>query len=325
MRIKLWGVRGSIATPLGPEDYRHKLHGVLRHAVEAGLKDSSEESLDKFIADLPHDLRYIYGGNTTALTVSTEAMDAPVIVDCGTGIRALGDELMAGPCGKGQGVLRIFLTHTHWDHIQGLPFFKPLFIPGNEIHFYSPMEDLKSRLIRQQMDYFFPIAFEAMGATKHFHHLKETDAPTDLGDGLTVDFHPLKHPGGSFAYRFRRDKHTFIFATDAEFTGEDLASIGDYTDFFNEADLMILDAQYSLDEAFGKFDWGHTSNTMAVNCGVKWKLRNLVLTHHEPAYSDSKLFANFQHAVEHKNNMKAELPRLHLAREGMVFRLGRRP
>ncbi len=321
MLVKLWGVRGSIASPLSQAEYHDKLVGVLEHAMESGLPDRSPAAIRAFLDSLAPDLRFIYGGNTTCTTVSLEGAEVPWIIDCGTGIRALGDELMNGPCGRGQGIVRIFLTHTHWDHIQGLPFFKPLYVPGNQVHFFSPIDDLRARLNRQQLDIFFPVPFESMGAEKHFHRLEDGTA-LELDGGVRVDFHPLKHPGGSFAYRFSGKTGTFIFATDAEFTGDDLAHLEEYSSFFRDADLMVLDAQYSLDEAFSKFDWGHTSNTMAVNCGTAWRVKNLVLTHHEPAYRDRRLYETFQAAVEHKQQLGKSAPRLFLAREGMTFRLG---
>ena len=317
MIVELWGVRGSIAAPLRNDEYRQKLHGVLRHAMEKGLP--APDSIDDFIKELPMDLRYVFGGDTTCISITTDS-EIPYIIDCGTGIRPLGDQLMGGECGKGRGGVSIFQTHTHWDHIQGLPFFKPLYIPGNEMHFYSPFEDIETRISRQMLDQYFPMSFEATASKKNFHVL--TEETIVMPDGTTVDWHPMKHPGGSFAYRFRKNGRTFIFATDAEFTGEDLEKPGYQTDFFMNADLLILDSQYSLDEAFSRFDWGHTSFTMAVNCGIRWNVKNLVLTHHEPAYSDSHLYENFRQAIEHRNYMKTDLPRLFIARQGMKFRLG---
>ena len=320
-RLKLWGVRGSIPTPLGQTEYRHKLHGVLQHAVNAGLNNTSSEKLDEFIKNLPHDLRYIYGGNTTCVSVKKDESDDVLILDSGTGIKLIGDELMNGPCGRGEGDVKIILTHTHWDHIQGLPFFKPMFIPGNTIHFYSPLEDIQSRLKQQQNSAFFPISLEEMMATKVFHHLKDNE-PFEI-NGLKVDFHPLKHPSGCYAYRIRENNYTFIFATDAEFTGDDMDEIEKGSSFFHKADLLLIDSQYSLDESFNKFTWGHTSNTMAVNCGVKWRIKNLVLIHHEPAHSDSRLYENYRNAIEHKILMDTDRPRLFLGHEGMTFRVGK--
>ncbi len=322
MLVKLWGVRGSIATPLRNAEYREKLQGVLRSAIDAGLGAGSD--IDAFIDRLPASLGRVYGGDTTCVTVNTRAQDPILIVDCGTGARALGDELMNGPCGRGEGEVFFFFTHTHWDHIQGLPFFKPLYIPGNVIHFCSPIENLESRLVRQQIDMFFPMPFEATASRKYFYTLKES-APFEARDGSMVDFFPLKHPGGSFAYRFRQGNKRFIFATDAEFTGQDLERKDDQYEFFEDADLLVMDAQYTLDDHFTKFDWGHTSVTMAVNCAVRWRVKNLALTHHEPSYTDARLLDNLSVALDHLSALGVKSgPRIVMAREGMQFQLGAR-
>lgn len=316
MVITLLGVRGSLPTPLKNEEYWKKIRQIVLRAARERIAESQVED---FIQNLPDDLRFVTGGETTCCSVALEGLDFPVIVDGGTALRALGDELMKGPCGKGQGELHILITHTHWDHIQGLPFFKPAYIPGNRIHFYSPLPDLQDRLIYQQTERFFPMPFMATASEKIFHTLTE---PFTLA-GCTVDYRALKHPGGCFAYRFRTKNRTFIFATDAEFTGSDLELGGEnpYQDFFQDADLVVLDAQYTLDESFAKFDWGHTSYTMAVNCAARWRVKNLALTHHEPAYSDEKILENFHLAVEHRDLLKTTLPAIHLAREGLTFRL----
>jgi phosphoribosyl 1,2-cyclic phosphodiesterase len=320
MQIKLWGVRGSLPSPTSNDEYSKKITRILDLAVKAGLRNSS--GIPEFLKSLPDDLRYVYGGNTTCISVTSNSGKI-YILDCGSGIRLLGYELMKGPCGSGKGVLDIFMTHYHWDHIQGLPFFTPLYIKGNVLNFHSPYKDQKKYLTEQMAAPYFPAVFESTESTKEFIHLDvKNRTPIKLEDDLFVDFFPLKHPGGSFAYRFKQAGKTFIFATDAEFTGEVFEKGHDTTyEFFQFADLLIIDSQYTLDESFVKFDWGHTSYTMAVNCGLRWKAKNLVMTHHEPSYSDAKLHENYQAAIEHGENCKNETTRIYIATEGMTFNL----
>ena len=239
----------------------------------------------------------------------------------GTGARLLGDRLLGKEFGRGAGAIEIFITHTHWDHIQGLPFFKPLYIPGNELKFHSPYGNLEERFVKQQEQEFFPVPFHLMGSTRAFYHLKPNDVIT-FDDGMEVSLCLLRHPGGSCAYKFTENGKSFIFATDVEFTGDDLDYIRSLDSFFGGADLLIIDSQYTLDESFSKFDWGHTAYTMAVNSANIWKVKNLMLTHHEPAYSDTKLAEIHREAVEHYRNLdvKNEM-KIYLAREGLRIKL----
>ena len=314
MRIKLWGVRGSIPSPLTQADYSRRLKQILDRAISARV---SADGVDDFLSGLTPDLRYVYGGNTTCIEVQP-APGVHLIVDAGTGIVGLGDELMKGPFGKGEGQLHLFFTHTHWDHIQGLPFFKPLYVPGNKITFLSTEPDLEERLTMQMQPLFFPMPFHQTGSSKSF---VTVGSDPYLCEGLTITTCGLRHPGGSTAYRFLDKQKSFIFATDAEFTGTDIEARSPYDDFFAAADVLLLDAQYTLDDHFNKFDWGHTSQTMAVNCAANWKVKNLILTHHEPSYPDERLYQNYLAALEHRQNLGVHDLNIYLGREGMQITL----
>jgi phosphoribosyl 1,2-cyclic phosphodiesterase len=317
VKIKLYGVRGSLAAPLSNQAYSEKMREIVERCIDSHI--TSRDQLEDFLNNLPDYLKYTVGGDTTCITV-TGSTGKVYMVDCGTGGRNAGDELIRTEFGKGKGVLELFFTHTHWDHIAGLPFFKPVYVPGNQINFRSPYLDLEKRMIYQQEKEFFPMPFHGTASTKRFFTM-EKDVEVEFEDGMKITAHPLKHPGGSYAYKFEQDGKKFIFATDAEFTGDDLDLIRSMNGFFGGADVLVLDAQYTLDESFAKFDWGHTSYTMAVNCATIWGIKTLVLTHHEPAYNDRKVFDILEEAIEHKRNLGGSPLELILAREGMILEI----
>ncbi|MDH4199384.1 MAG: MBL fold metallo-hydrolase [Spirochaetia bacterium] len=317
MLVKFFGVRGSIATPMRSIEYKAKLRKILSRVPGSGLK--GETQIEQFIDSLPQYLSSITGGNTTCISVSSN--NDSCIVDMGSGARVIGDRMMNGKAGAGKAAIHIFITHTHWDHICGIPFFKPLYIQGNTIHFYSPIKDLHERFQYQQTDRFFPLPFDNMPAQKIFHHI-QTGEKISMGENLEVDCFPLKHPGGSFAYRFREKKKTFIFATDVEFTGEYLEHPESGVDrFFKNADLLVMDAQYTLDESMKKFDWGHTSLSMVINLATQWGIKNVMFTHHEPSYHDKKLFENLQFGKNHSIEIGNRRLKVYLAREGIMVKL----
>ncbi|WP_108975038.1 MBL fold metallo-hydrolase [Leptospira ryugenii] len=317
MVVQLFGVRGSIAAPLRNQEYKKKILEALSLYQESGKGQSPEQ----FWKSLPYHVKFVTGSDTTCIKL-TDHQGNLYIIDMGTGIRNVGDELIQDYLkSPGPRTVHIFVTHTHWDHIQGLPFFKPIYFPDFTLKFYSPYSDLQARLERQQNPEFFPVTFSSVACQKEFKYFSPGDV-LRFGSGIEVKCYPLRHPGGSFAYRFvTAEGKTFIFATDAEFTGQDMEIIHDSMDFFQGADLLILDAQYTLDESFSKFDWGHTSYTMAVNCATSWNVKNLVLTHHEPTYTDQKIHEIFEAAVDHKDLLGAKNLKIHLAREGLRFHL----
>lgn len=318
MQIKLWGVRGSLPSPLSNNEYRNKMQRILKIAADQKLQP---ENILSFMDSLSDELKFVFGGDTTCATVKSSS-GKTYIIDCGTGIRSLGNDLMEGDCGKGKGTLDIFLTHNHWDHIQGLPFFRPIYVPGNIINFHSPFKNQQQALENQMKAPYFPASFEASPSVKKYHYIEPVAGNTiEMEPGLNVSIYPLKHPQGCFAYKFTQGGKIFIFATDTEFTGETIENRSGTKEFFNNADLLVLDSQYTLDEAFLKVDWGHTSYTMAVNCAIHWNVKKLVMTHHEPAYSDDVLYKNYLLALEHARLMNDDKTKIYLAREGMVFDL----
>lgn len=289
MRVKLWGVRGSIPTPLNSAEYRDRLKGALAYARAAWTRDP-ELSADGVLGRLPPEIGDLVGGETTCIEVLHEG--AQLIIDMGTGARRLGYDMFRRGI---KGDVHVLMTHTHWDHIQGWPFFGPSYVPGNRIHFYSALENCHERFQRQQHFDHFPVEFDATASEKIFV-THPPGASFQIGPFL-IRTESLMHPGGSTAYRIEAGGAVFVFATDTEFFGEDLPEqIEARRPFFEGADLLVMDAQYSMEEAQQKIGWGHTAMMICVDCAVHWKAKRLTLTHHEPAHLDDKVRSLFAQA-----------------------------
>ena len=178
--VKFHGVRGSIPSPLITEEVEDKLVQAFQKAKPEDLAD--EGSIKSFVQSLPHEIRGTFGGNSSC--VSMQVGDELLIFDAGSGIRMLGQELMATEFGRGQGKANLFFSHTHWDHILGIPFFVPFYIKGNQFTVHSPLPDIRERLEGQQNFEYFPIPFSIYASDIDFVVL-ENKTELKIGD-LTV-------------------------------------------------------------------------------------------------------------------------------------------
>ena len=316
MRVKLWGVRGSIPTPLTGDAIEQKLRKALALARPGDI--SSDEAIDSFVSSLSISLRGTYGGNTTCIEVVTSGGDL-IILDCGSGMRALGHELMKGEFGRGRGVGHIFLSHTHWDHIQGIPFFVPLYVKGNRFNFYSVLPDLKERLALQQTATHFPVTLEYMEATKSFFTL-DPDEELVLNDAHILTA-LMPHPGSSYGFRIEEGGRSLAYTSDCEFNINEIDHIERYRDFFSGVDTLIFDTQYTFEESIDKFEFGHSSAAIAIDIAGMFGAKRLVLFHHEPNYTDEKLENVLLNARTYlaMNPRRLEGLRVDIAYEGMEF------
>ena len=309
MKVTFWGVRGSIPAPITPEQLRSRIAAVVQRVRPQDL--DSAGTREQFLAGLPPWIFGTVGGNTTCLELRTD--DGRLIIfDAGTGLRELGISLE-----KRRDPVRefpIFFTHFHWDHLQGIPFFGPAWVKGNRVTFASPMPSIE-RVLRDQMRQpYFPVGMDAMGAELRFLRLH--------GDGVRIGsavlhWKRMNHPGGSYAYRVDENGKSVIFATDSEVTDREFQAREENRAFFEKADLLILDSQYTLEESFSKFDYGHTAYTMAVNLAVEWKVKTLVLFHHEPRSDDRKIHGMARRARFHLGQLGAGPLAIITALEGM--------
>ena len=284
MIVRFWGVRGSVATPLDAHQLKEKITWALKGASDHDIVD--ERAVEHYVEGLPMHMKGTYGGNTSCVELRSE--DTTIIFDAGTGIRPLGLHLMDGRFGQGEGTAHVFLSHTHWDHIHGFPFFLPAYVPGNRIIIYSPHPDIENRFSMQQDPQYFPVPLKAMQADIEFVSLSEGENVA-LGD-IDIASIKLNHPGGCFGYRVRKQEASFAYATDTEFTNLSESETEKYISFFSQVKVLVFDSQYTLMEALEKEDWGHSSSLTGVEMARDAGVETLVLFHHEPTYDDITLW-----------------------------------
>jgi phosphoribosyl 1,2-cyclic phosphodiesterase len=303
-RVTFWGVRGSIPCP-GPNTVK-------------------------------------YGGNTACLELRFDPDDRLIILDAGSGIRELAMSILKRDLPKGPLKTKLFLTHTHWDHIMGFPFFTPVFIPNTELEIYGPVtyeEDTLDKIVGDQLRYrYFPVRLEELRAKIEYFHLKESDK--DLGGGIRLRTKYLNHPILVLGYRFEYEGKVFctiydhepfrnVFDADPSAPGYDAAAVREgeiaaeeenqkVLDFFRGADLLVHDTQYTHAEYLkSKTGWGHSSFEWAINNAHRAGVKHLVLFHHDPERKDADLEAllvKYQNAVRGRTRV-----RISIAQEGRTI------
>lgn len=266
MQVRLWGTRGSIATP-GPTTLR-------------------------------------YGGNTSCVEVRS-ARGTLVVLDCGTGARALGRALVRA---AGDGPLdgSILLGHTHWDHIQGLPFFEPLFRPGRwDVYGPRGLGTSLAQVLGGQMQYqYFPVTLDQLGADVEYHELVE--GTFTIGD-LVVRTQYLNHPALTLGFRIEGDGVAVCYLADHEPHDRSLGAGGDvlasradrrHVEFMAGADVVLHDAQYLAEEYPARIGWGHSTVEYVVDAACAAGVGRTVLIHHDPSRTDDDVDALLARAVD---------------------------
>ncbi len=272
MKIKYYGVRGTVPTP-GP--------GTIQ-----------------------------YGGNTPCVAVwcGSELL----ILDAGTGLRVLGDELMAKEFGQGKGNASMLISHTHWDHIQGFPFFTPAYVKGNTIRVMGAHQinkGLETAMHYQQQYQNFPVLLTQMPSRIVFKALEE-GVDHQIGD-VSIDTIEMNHPGGSFAYRLTRGEKSVVYATDTEhYSSIDLK----LANLAKDADVLIYDCTYTPEEYPDFRGYGHSTFEEGVKIAQEAGVKSLHLFHHHPNTTDQMLEDVLERA-------RAIFPQTYVAKEGWEVEL----
>jgi ribonuclease BN (tRNA processing enzyme) len=250
MRMKIWGCRGSLAAP-GASKLR-------------------------------------YGGDTSCVEVRLSD-GTLVVLDAGTGIRELGDQLESGI-----GEVHLLLTHLHMDHVEGFPFFSMLWRSDAQVHIWgppSPMLGLNERLARYMSPPLFPIDLHDVPADCTFHDLPS--GAWQIGSATVVAMH-IEHPGPTVGFRLEEDGRSFAYMPDHEpaALGDFRTESPDWIDGFalaENVDLLMHDSQYTDDEYASRRGWGHSSYTDAVDYAQIAGTKKLLLFHHDPTHDDGTL------------------------------------
>lgn len=300
MRVKFWGVRGSIPCPG-------------QHTVK-------------------------YGGNTACIELLFDELDRRIIIDAGSGLRELGNFMMGHDLPKGPIKTAIYLSHTHWDHIMGFPFFTPIYLPTTTAQVFGPVShevDTLENIVGGQMTYrYFPVRQAELAATIEYVNLKE--GRFDLGDGIVLITKYLNHPILCLGYRFEYRGRVFCTAYDTEpyknifcadpndpSYDEMMASEGEAVAseqntelerFVSDADLVVYDAQYTRQEYTTKIGWGHSPMEEAIAVAKRNRIKRLALFHHDPMRTDDQLDAL---AKVHCQPAGLDGPEIFFAQEGM--------
>src|SRR5215471_5997543 len=260
MLVRFWGTRGSIPVAMSGPEIQRKLVTALVRGAGRGL--DTEEKARAFVErELTFPVRHTFGGDSSCVEIESGESDY-VLCDLGSGARRFGNSVLAarGPAGHR---FHIFMSHLHWDHILGFPFFMPAYLPGNHVRIYGCHDALEETFRRQNAAPSFPVDFSRMNARIEFVRL-EPDRVHEVA-GLRVRAKKQHHGGDSYGYRIEKQGKVVVYSTDSEHKQDDTAEMKAFVEFFRDADLVIFDAQYSLADAISvKEDWGHSSNVVGV-------------------------------------------------------------
>ena len=283
-RVRFWGTRGSIPVALTADGVRHKIVAALRGA--SGRTFANDAEAGAYVDSLAFADRATFGGHSPCVEIETGGPDF-VICDLGSGVRPFGQAALARD-GGGPRTYHVFLSHVHWDHIMGLPFFTPAYIPGNRIVVYGGHAHLEAALRRQQEQPSFPVDFSTFRADISFVRLEPGIVHEVAGMRVTLKLQ--RHAGDSYGFRFESGGKVVVYSTDSEHDLGNRRETDAFVDFFRGADVVIFDAMYSLADAISvKADWGHSSNIAGVELCHAAGVRHLCMFHHEPAFDDASI------------------------------------
>ena len=299
-RAKEMGADGYITKPINRETFLQSVNEIVSNRIVVhywGVHGT---------LPAPGPAYTRYGGNTPCVSVEIGGGEPLYIFDCGSGIKKLSDRVMATPAERFSG--RVFISHTHWDHINTIPFFAPLYLRGNQIEIHGPYQgDLTiERAISAQMEsVYFPVTIREFGARLVFRDLREETL--EFGP-VRIDTMLLRHPGYCLGYKFTCRERVICYITDNELylptdPRHDARYVERLADFVRGADVLVTDTTYRDHEYPSKVDWGHSCVSQVADLAARAAVKRLHLFHHDPDQTDVDIDAKL-------TETRAELARL---------------
>lgn len=276
LTIKFWGVRGSLPSSPTPEHWQLNIEGVLRDFFSSGYREASQ--ISKYLNMKGAPLIGGYGTATTCVEVSSSR--SRIIIDGGSGIRNLSEQIMSGTGGRSRGPFHILMTHFHWDHVIGLPFFTPHFVPGNTINYYGVQEDIEKLIRGVFCKPYFPVPFEALQAKVNFHVLPARQKT--MIDDIAVTPYRLDHPDPCWGYKIESGGKAYAHCVDTEGTRLTREEMGPDLPLYQNIDLMCFDAQYTFPELAEKANWGHSAAQVGLDIAFREGIKSTLFAHHDP-------------------------------------------
>lgn len=291
MELIFWGTRSAIHPGWGARMTRSKVIQALQ--ASQGQRFEDEAQLENFVDSvLPFSIGQGYGHHTSC--VQLLGTDTPYLFcDAGSGLAAFShaykQRLHASPDQiLPEETFHFFLSHLHWDHIQGFLNFLPIYVPGNTIVIHTHHPEAQAAFEAMFNKNCFPLGLQELKAQLMFD-IMPLKAPTQLR-GLRIQSISQDHPGGSYGYRFEHQGRSFVYSTDAEHREDAVREDYPFVSFFRDADVLVFDAQYSFADALlSKANWGHSNNITAVELAARAGVKHLVLFHNEAEASDEEL------------------------------------
>ena len=310
-----------------PGEWAQHFEAVLRGFFASGYRDPS--GIRDYMKSLQIPFVGSYGASTTCVEVRTA--QSQLIIDGGSGIRLLSERIMSGAIAGGKGPFHIYMTHYHWDHVIGLPFFTPHFLPGVQIHYYAVHEDVEKLVRGVFQKPYFPVSFETLPSQIQFH-VVEPRKPFAVGD-LTLTPYQLDHPDPCWGLKVEHGGLTYSHCVDTEGTRVSRADLGDDLPLYQNVDLMYFDAQYTFPELADKANWGHSAAQIGLDLAFRENIKRVLFAHHDPGASVQNIeeiraqtAEYYQWRWESAKDLGAELSPVEwdFAHEGMEVRLHRK-